>query len=165
MKIVNTVFSNDELDIIFNETNEVIKDGKFSVSKFVWQPVLHAGIDGNVFIKQVSEDLRSLVHSKLSKFFTIHELSCSHFFWDYRSGINWHHDDHVDWAATIYLNDVWQYDWGGFLYYKEKDTLETKVIYPQYNSMAISDCHEEHRVTPIMKKDKPLRYTLQIFGK
>ena len=44
------------------------------------------------------------------------------------SYITWHSDPHCKAALTIYLNDTWNEDWGGYLMYKENDEIKAIKI-------------------------------------
>ena len=76
------------------------------------------------------------------------------------SYIPWHDDPHVKAALTIYLNDVWDKNWGGYLMYKEND--EIKAIKPEKNLGVLQENKVEHCVTTTTI-GAPIRTSLQFF--
>lgn len=85
--------------------------------------------------------------------------------WTKGSYIPWHMDGHVTEGITVYLNKVWDDDWGGFFLYREQSTDKHLTgIIPKFNMASKNFGKIEHTVTTI----NPLaenRVTLQIFRK
>lgn len=83
------------------------------------------------------------------------------YYWTTFSYIPWHDDaEHQDCAITVYLNEHWNKDHGGyFLYEDEKDI---KAIIPEPNLAVINDSSSNHSTTPV-HPDGKLRITLQMF--
>lgn len=101
--------------------------------------------------------------------------SCTTMFyiWQPYSGISKHDDRGYPFAATIYLNQGWDIDWGGnFLYYdniiKSEDYMydheNWKVVVPELGNMIVNNDKTMHLVTPISPTCPELRYTIQIWG-
>ena len=63
------------------------------------------------------------------------------------SYITWHSDPHCKAALTIYLNDKWNDDWGGYLMYNEKD--EIKAIKPERNLGVLQQTPVNHCVSTV----------------
>jgi Rps23 Pro-64 3,4-dihydroxylase Tpa1-like proline 4-hydroxylase len=82
------------------------------------------------------------------------------YFWTKLSYISWHNDAHADAALTIYLNDYWDFDWGGYFMY-EMDN-EIKAIKPERNLGIIQTGHVFHSVSTV-NLDSDKRITLQAF--
>jgi len=78
------------------------------------------------------------------------------------SSIDWHSDTHSTYedpadvddfdvaGVTIYLNETWDHNWGGF-FCKKDDKQDTQGIFvqPKYNRLVVNDGREPHAVTPI----------------
>lgn len=82
--------------------------------------------------------------------------------WMPGSYIPWHSDYSWKFGVTIYLNDVWDENWGGYFAYKEGQDI--KCIKPEFNKASYVYMPVDHMVfstTP----DAPARNTIQIFGK
>jgi Rps23 Pro-64 3,4-dihydroxylase Tpa1-like proline 4-hydroxylase len=64
------------------------------------------------------------------------------------SGINWHHDNHVDYGVTYYLNKRWNNNWGGeFMYSYNNQNGFIPVV---GNSLIIVKTPLMHKVNPIL---------------
>ena len=74
------------------------------------------------------------------------------------SYITWHDDHNYDAALTIFLNENWDEDWGGYLMYKENN--EIKAIKPEKNMGVLQENSIEHCVTT-NNIGAPIRTTLQ----
>ena len=78
------------------------------------------------------------------------------------SRINFHNDTGKGYGITIYMNDVWDPDYGGWFVWQDNNTQEWKTILPQRNLMVVNDIQEFHSVTPVSQQN---RFTLQIWGR
>ena len=78
------------------------------------------------------------------------------------SSIPWHND--VNWAftATVYLNNEWNPEWGGYFVYADGDKI--KAIIPQFNKSVSFKTPLKHSVL-LTSIDAPFRESLQIFVK
>lgn len=82
--------------------------------------------------------------------------------WMSGSYIPWHSDFSWKFGITVYLNEVWDENWGGHFAYKT-DT-DIRCIKPEFNCATRTYTPIEHTVfatTP----DAPARNTIQVFGK
>jgi Rps23 Pro-64 3,4-dihydroxylase Tpa1-like proline 4-hydroxylase len=82
------------------------------------------------------------------------------YFWTKLSYIPWHDDTQADSALTIYLNDYWDQDWGGYFMFKLNN--EIKAIKPDRNLGVIQTGNVSHSVSTV-NLDADLRITLQAF--
>jgi hypothetical protein len=78
------------------------------------------------------------------------------------SYIPWHNDSIWVFTATIYLNNEWNPEWGGYFVYADGD--EIKAIIPQLNRSVSFKTPLKHSVL-LTSIDAPLRESLQIFVK
>ena len=74
-----------------------------------------------------------------------------------------HDDRRYSFSATLYLNEEWQHDWGGYLFWLKNDDTE-HVICPKLGRLAIFENSERHLVTPISMTAPINRLTVQIRG-
>lgn len=124
------------------------------------------GFSNAVFGFTLSEDLKSEVCQELVakgifekepkdwKVF-IHLMSRASF-------IPWHDDNTYAYTGTIYLNEVWDKNWGGYFAYE--DGNETKCIAPFYNQGCFFAPPIMHTAL-LTAGNAPLRESLQIFVK
>jgi hypothetical protein len=163
VKYFRDFLSQQELDLVQNDYEDAIKNRELEVNKFRWQPYLYSGFTGSVYMADLSRNVHQIILNKFNSFPACDNIGIKHYIWDYRSGINWHHDDHTIWAATLYLNEEWKLDWGGFFLFKDENN-SVQTMYPCYNCLVLNDNKIEHKVTAINKKTQPMRHTLQIFA-
>lgn len=76
------------------------------------------------------------------------------------SYITWHDDTHVKAALTVYLNESWDEDWGGYLMFKENN--EIKAIKPERNLGVLQENGVEHCVSCV-NIGSDYRLSLQFF--
>ena len=76
------------------------------------------------------------------------------------SYITWHDDSHVTAALTIYLNEIWDYDWGGYLMYKENNKIQ--AIKPEKNLGLLQITPVNHCVSTV-NIGADYRISLQFF--
>lgn len=162
MRVVDNVFNKLELQYVHDQFNESLKKG-WEVNKFLWQSNLVEGFDGFVLMQHVSDKLKTIVADAVTKHVKFKEQPNAMFYmWNEGSGINWHRDDHVEKACTIYLQD-WPIERGGqFIYQDDKNDYMVPII---ENRMVVNDNHTEHKVSRVRKCRDHIRYTLQVFGK
>jgi hypothetical protein len=161
VKVIDDILDNQELDYAREEFRRNLSEG-WIVNKFVWQNLLHEGHRGYVLMRDVSSELHSIVSNKIKEHVQYTDKPGMMFYmWNEGSAINWHHDDHVDKACTIYLND-WPIDLGGQFVYKDGDNQHLIPI--KANRMVVNDNHTEHKVTPV-RRSEGIRFTIQVFGK
>ena len=76
------------------------------------------------------------------------------------SYITWHSDKHVKAAFTVYLNEDWDMNWGGYLMYREDN--EVKAIKPEKNLAVLQESGVNHCVTTV-NVGADYRISLQCF--
>lgn len=76
------------------------------------------------------------------------------------SYITWHDDTHVKGALTVYLNEQWDENWGGYLMYKEDN--QVKAIKPERNLGVLQKNGVEHSVSCV-NIGSDYRMSLQFF--
>jgi len=85
------------------------------------------------------------------------------YYWTRFSYIPWHNDNRMyDGAITIYLNDVWEIDWGGYFLYQDND--EIRAVIPKKNLGVMQYGSVMHATTPV-HYDGGMRFTVQAFLK
>lgn len=161
MKIFDNLFDDQSFKFINDAFHDSLKK-PWEINKYLWQPYLTESYDGFVLMQHVSDPVKRLVNDAIKDHVQFNEQPGIMFYmWNEGSGINWHTDDHVEKACTIYLND-WPLERGGQFVYKEDDT--DKIIPIKKNRIVINDDSTEHKVTRV-RKSRDIRYTLQVFGK
>jgi hypothetical protein len=75
--------------------------------------------------------------------------------------IPYHSDAKYSKAVTVYLNETWEYNDGGFFTWKNNDDVDWVCVVPHFNLGIVNAFGLEHGTTPVTS-DK-LRVTAQIF--
>jgi len=87
------------------------------------------------------------------------------YYWTQGSHIPWHNDrgrgsgGHKG-GITIYLNKLWDEDWGGIFLFKDGKNING--LYPKQNRSIMQVGGVEHSVAPTTK-NSDVRFTIQIF--
>jgi hypothetical protein len=84
---------------------------------------------------------------------------------------HWHRDDRVDFqpslvrsGMSIYLNDIWEENWGGWFCWKKTEADTTgHMIIPKYNRAVILSDDVLHSTTCVSTAVPEPRYSLQLF--
>ena len=159
----------DELYIELVEyVNKLIKDkpNNFTTSNLIWEENLRGNstpISRYVFDKRdddIAVKIKKEIEDKTEYFV---ENFCLHL-WPNLSYITWHNDNHVKAALTLYLNENWNDNWGGFLMYLDTTDTTIKAIKPEKNMGLLQENSVSHSVTTI-NIGADMRISLQFFLK
>lgn len=90
----------------------------------------------------------------------VKDLGVMYYAWTRLSYIPWHNDFHANSGITIYLNEVWHKDWGGYFAYENDEKIE--CIKPSFNK-AIKVTMPTYHTVFSTTIDAPVRETIQIF--
>lgn len=144
------------------------KELKFNDTRKTWQKSLFENLN-NVLRYDVYNDYYKILDTMLkhNHIFTINKKSKDAYVIHSMSrgaGINWHEDDHVEYAVTYYLNHKWHPNWGGEFMFRDDETGLKGYIPPVGNSVVIVKGGTLHKVNPVLYKRVP-RITVQLFVK
>ena len=90
------------------------------------------------------------------------KLHLMSYVWSKGAWINWHDDGKAKAAVTVYLNQNWSPNDGGFFMYVDEKNQERKVVDPAYNTLVYGDSNEMHGTSPVTSASE-IRITLQGF--
>lgn len=85
------------------------------------------------------------------------------YIWTVLSYIPWHNDNHANGALTVYLNEYWDDNWGGYFMYKNNQDQIT-ALKPETNLGVLQMGELKHCVSTI-NINAEYRLTLQTFFK
>jgi Rps23 Pro-64 3,4-dihydroxylase Tpa1-like proline 4-hydroxylase len=114
------------------------------------------------FPKEMSDKIfehAKIIAPEISNFETNHAMYQR---WMPGSYISWHSDFSWKMAVTIYLNETWDKNWGGYFAYESG--AEIKCIKPEFNVASKIFLPVEHTVFTVTP-DAPPRNAIQIFAK
>jgi hypothetical protein len=83
--------------------------------------------------------------------------------WTAGSYIPWHNDGKHRGAVTVYLNDVWEPDWGGHFLHKSADDALGPALVPRFNLGVSVGWDVPHATTRVEAAAPEPRYSLQVF--
>lgn len=126
--------------------NDIVKDSF---------PVLIHGIykDSELFAK-----IRDAIQSKTKLFVNDHDIMF--YYWTRFSYIPWHEDEVYGGALTVYLNEEWLPDYGGYFLYEDKKDI--KAVLPKPNFALLQQGGIRHSTTPV-NYDGGMRISIQVF--
>lgn len=165
MKVYNNVLNSDTIQQLRAETNQTRRDDVWRHSTLSWVPEIQNGILAGAACKVVSPETAASIEEQIKHLLPPYdELVQQIYVWPRGSGISAHNDGNKKFGVTIYLNDDWHIDFGGFFVWQEKESGELKIRMPEFNSMVVNDEEELHLVTPVAFNCHAMRHTVQIWG-
>ena len=170
MKIYEDVLPPKLLKKCIEELRSTTGSPVWGISNLFWTEDLKVGLVGNVSMRILPEETALEVNKSLKKYFSKIDSDCEvvyqYYIWNKMAGISNHNDGHTDLAATLYLNDIWDPNWGGLFVWKdknEKKEYKFNAICPKQNMLIINDEKEMHLVTPTAPTIPYIRITIQIW--
>jgi Rps23 Pro-64 3,4-dihydroxylase Tpa1-like proline 4-hydroxylase len=119
-----------------------------------------------VLIRDYDPALSAIILGQLTRRGVIDtdDFQVRNYAWSRLSYIPWHNDGMHQVAITVFLNDVWERDWGGiFLYLDDRSGIRGYA--PKFNTCLKNRGHILHSTTMITPDAAAPRLTLQIFPK
>ena len=138
------------------------KSNEWQSSTEFWSPKLKVGIAGSCMVMPVSDTIQLSLSKELKSTLPEYDkLNCYYHMWQPQSGISWHNDSGGDrvFGATLYLNDTWHPNNGGWFIWKDSDGHH--ALLPERKTLVINNSYQWHCVTPVVSD---FRYTIQIWG-
>ena len=162
MKILENVLSLDLLKLCQEELTNKLKTNEWKSSSLYWDSYLSQGINGSALTSFTSLDIQNAIKKEISPYIPECDIVTQYYVWQPNSGISLHRDIKYKFGATIYLNEEWHHDAGGWFIWKDKEKWNT--ILPTKNLMVLNDIDEEHLVTRVASDIPYPRYSIQIWG-
>ena len=167
MRIINEALNEELFQKCKEELKSKFKERCWASSLVTWQPQLKQGISGSCMVANVSDELGELIHEEIRPYLPEHEtIRCNFHLWQPLSGIAEHNDGHRNFGATIYLNEEWPPNAGGWFIWEDEETKQSgihKALIPTRNMMVLNDNHEKHWVTSIAATPPDNRCSIQIW--
>ena len=163
MILIEDSITDDLYQKCVKELNEKLSDNCWRSSSLNWGSDVKQGVNGSCIVTPVSDIINHLLEKELKPSLPKYrELELNYYIWQPQSGISWHTDEVSDrlFGATLYLNEDWHPDFGGWFIWKENNNYHT--ILPKKKFLIINDNYQHHCVTPV---STGFRCTIQIWGK
>ena len=164
MKIIKNALSEDLFSRCKKEVNKKLSENEWASSVIIWEPPLRQGISGSTIAAMTSEDIHNDIVKEISPHVPECEIVTQYYVWQPHSGIAMHDDSGRRFGATIYLNETWHPNSGGWFIWEDKDTREWNTILPTKNTMVLNTSKEKHLVTSVAPDGFAIRVTIQIWG-
>jgi hypothetical protein len=163
VSLEKNIFTNTELETIFRGIFSNENESKWSIQKHFWEDGIQNKSLGVVSIFRIEGHLRQMIENVLRKYLQPGEVFqyIQYYEWNQLSQINWHSDRGKKAAITVYLNEKWEPDWGGFFCWQE-NSGNAHMIVPQFNTAIIARGNPPHHVS-LISPYAPVRKTLQIW--
>lgn len=130
-----------------------------------WPPSLVAG-SGTILVFDIEQDSEVFTKLKAALLPLIgQEFDNKKWVFTYAAGsfasfIPWHGDDKHLKSMTIYLNEQWDRNWGGYFLYETEDGIRAEL--PTFNKGILFTPPLQHSTT-MPSLNAPLRLSLQLF--
>ena len=163
VKHEKNIFTESELNSILNNIFSIENESKWSINKHFWKDDIKNKSPGTVSIFRIEGKLREFIEDILKKYLEPDEIFqfIQYYEWNPMSQINWHNDSNKKAAITIYLNETWDPNDGGFFCWQE-NAEKAHLIVPEFNSAVIVRGNPPHHVS-LINPFAPVRKTLQIW--
>ena len=162
MKLIEDSISNPLYEKCVKEIHKKTTENCWCSRTLLWGSDIKNGIVGSCIATPVSDTIRNLLEEELkSNLPEYDKLECQYYIWQPQSGISWHNDYESNrlFGATLYLNEQWHPDNGGWFIWKDDNGYHT--ILPKQKVLVVNDNYEYHCVTPVALG---FRCTIQIWG-
>lgn len=150
--------------LLFHDSRAKLRSSfEYTKSNFHWdQAVVQASTV--VLVRPLPIPFARLVVERLveKSILPHHDFNVANYAWTRMSYIPWHDDGSKSTAVTLYLNEVWEKDWGGLFLYE----LAQPGIHgyrPKFNCCVRVVGGISHATTPVSLDAAEPRFTLQIF--
>lgn len=148
---------------LLKEIHEHIVQSKFSwAQNDGWDEELRIG-SVPIAIADLSSFKKKLIEETLLHVPNIKGLELPHpmfYSCPQMASIGWH-EDYYPFSISIYLNEYWDRQWGGFFMHEEG--LEIKAIKPEFNMAVIVPPRVQHCVTQVAHYSPVRRFSIQLF--
>ena len=162
MKFIEDSITDDLYQKCLKELEKKVRKNCWKSSSINWSSAIKKNVVGSCIFTPVSDTIHHLLEDELKSSLPEYEkLVCNYYVWQSQSAISWHKDgyDNILFGATLYLNEEWYPDNGGWFIWEDNDGYHT--ILPKKRLLVLNDNYQNHCVTPI---SLDFRCTIQIWG-
>jgi Rps23 Pro-64 3,4-dihydroxylase Tpa1-like proline 4-hydroxylase len=146
-------------DLIRNNLSEPLwKTNLFWEKSIIQSSSLVSVLELKNNFKDIFNEVKNIYIEKFPEIKNM-EFGIHLYLWHKLSYIPFHNDEAAYVASTVYLNNNWNRDWGGFFIYEKENKYE--IVKPEFNKCIINK--KTVHGTTLTTIDAPPRETLQIF--
>ena len=170
MKIIKNALSENLFSYCEKEFKAPLQEEK---SWWISKGPFYTGLDmyknekRNIMASRISPETTEIIGKEIEKYVPKIKgtLTAKYMYCQPNTGYRLHDDTARNFAATIYMNETWHPNNGGWFNWQDKQTEEWKTILPQRNLMVVNDTLEYHLVTPVAHDSSLNRLTIQIWDR
>ena len=170
VKITDNTFTESEYEMMISAMNETVDGNIITFSTKDWPEDLVSGVDGHSDVYPIVQlDIMKLLADKCMSILGTtdkYENYSAMYYEGYgQCGLNWHTDMAYTASASIYLNDDWDDNYGGYFVFRMDggNKLGT-VVRPDLGVAVFQKGKIDHAVTST-RHDAPKRKSIQVFIK
>ena len=168
ISVINNFFTNDELKIIKFEIEECYKN-KIHHLEGKDKPEWQNGVDsGKVSLSTyplnpiIDKEIYDIVKNKSEATFNLPINNIGIHYGAPGSYMGWHQEGQgYTGALSIYLNEKWDIQWGGYFCYEDDDGTY-KLEIPKFNKAVFQKAKTLHCTTPVYENAN-IRKSIQVF--
>jgi hypothetical protein len=160
------VFEPDFCNFLLRDSRSKLASGReFTRSNYQWADVI-VRASQPVLVRDYDPALTAIILGQLIKRGVVEsdEFAVMNYAWSRLSYIPWHNDGMHKLGISIYLNDVWDKDWGGIFLYMDQD-MGIRGYAPKFNTCVRNGGHVMHATTMVTTDAESPRLTVQLFPK
>lgn len=165
-KVINNFFNDNEISEIKYQIEDIFTSKEILKSaKGDWDPDLitsQGDVDRYALDPTIDSEVYDIIYYRMKEEFNMTPKGIIFHYWNHRSYINWHEDASHGGAATIYLNEKWNRDYGGYFVYEKDNKFGLEI--PKFNKCVFQSGGIPHATTPVAD-NAPIRKSLQVFFK
>jgi hypothetical protein len=163
IKFIKDIFTPQEIYTLYKYISNPVNESKWSINKHFWEEGIQNKSLGVVNILRLEGPIRDMIENNLKKYLEPGEQFqyIQYYEWNQLSQINWHSDYGKKAAITVYLNEIWNPNDGGFFCWQENNE-KAHMIIPQFNTGVVVRGNPPHHVS-LISPLAPVRRTLQIW--
>lgn len=168
--ITDNTFTESEYEMIISSMSDMMKDNVSTWSTEDWPEELVSGFSGHSDVYPVLD--QNIVNLLADKCMSVlgttdkyENYSAMYYEGHGQCGLNWHTDMAYSASASIYLNDDWDDNYGGYFVFRmEGGNKLATVVRPDLGVAVFQKGKINHAVTTT-RNDAPKRKSIQVFIK
>ncbi len=170
VKVTDNTFTEDEYETILFAMKDMVDNNISTITTKDWPEDLVSGINGHsdvypVLSQEVMKILSDKCMSVLGTTKKYENYSAMYYEGYGQCGLNWHTDRAYSASASIYLNDDWEDNYGGYFVFRmEGGNKLGTLVRPDLGVSVFQKGKIDHAVTQT-RSDAPKRKSIQVFIK
>jgi Rps23 Pro-64 3,4-dihydroxylase Tpa1-like proline 4-hydroxylase len=164
--VLENFFSEDLYNELITTAKDLLKrhDHNFatnawwdhSIVKDSFPVLIHSIYKTSELYKKCREEIENKIN------YAVNDHNVMIYYWTRFSYIPWHDDNKHAGALTVYLNEHWEPDFGGYFLYGDVHNNDIRAILPARNLGVLQEGGTKHATTPV-NYSGGMRISVQVF--